>query len=53
VQPEMAGSLSSTALNAIRESIGKGVEAVFWTALLASFISIIMCTMMPGRNVKS
>ncbi|MEE9122787.1 MAG: hypothetical protein V3U56_16130 [Syntrophobacteria bacterium] len=30
----------------------KGVEAVFWTALLVSFISIIMCKMMPGRNVK-
>jgi MFS family permease len=52
LQPDMVGSLSSTALNAIRESIGKGVEAVFWTALLVSFISIIMCKMMPGRNVK-
>jgi hypothetical protein len=31
---------------------GKGVEPVFWTALLVSFISIIMCKMMPGRNVK-
>jgi hypothetical protein len=31
---------------------GKGVEAVFWTALLVSFISIIMCKMMPGREVK-
>jgi hypothetical protein len=48
----MVGSLSSTALNAIRESIGKGVEAVFYTALLVSFISIIMCKMMPERNVK-
>ena len=53
LQPEMAESLSATALSAIRESIGKGVEAVFWTALLVSFISIIMCTMMPGRNIKS
>ena len=52
LQPDMVGSLSSTALNAIRESIGKGVEAVFWTALLVSFISIIMCKMMPGRNIK-
>jgi len=31
---------------------GKGVEAVFWTALLVSFISMIMCKMMPGREVK-
>jgi len=31
---------------------GKGVEAFFWTALLVSFISITMCKMMPGRNVK-
>jgi MFS family permease len=53
LQPDIAGSLSSTALNAIRESIGKGVEAVFWTALLVSFISIIMCKMMPRRNIKT
>ena len=52
LQPEIVASLSSTALNAIRESIGKGVEAVFWTALLVSLISIIMCIMMPGRKVE-
>jgi EmrB/QacA subfamily drug resistance transporter len=52
LQPEMAASLSSTALNAIRGSIGKGVETVFWTALLVSFISIIMCILMPGRKVE-
>ena len=52
LQPEMEASLSSTALNAIRGSIGKGVEAVFWTALLVSFISIIMCIMMPERKVE-
>jgi EmrB/QacA subfamily drug resistance transporter len=49
LRPEIVESLSSTALNAIRESIGQGVEAVFWTALLVSFVSIIMCKMLPGR----
>jgi len=44
-------SLSSKALTAIRASIGEGVEAVFWTALLVSFLSIIMCKMIPERKI--
>ncbi len=53
LRPEMVASLSSTSLNVVRQSIGKGVEAVFWIALLVSFISIIMCNMMPGRKTTS
>ena len=51
LRPEIIKSLSSTAVAAIRTSIGKGVEAVFWTALIASFLSIILCKMMPERKV--
>jgi MFS family permease len=51
LRPEVVESLSSTALVAIRTSIGEGVKAVFWTALLVSFLSIIMCKMMPERKV--
>jgi len=47
LQPEIAGSLSPPALKAVRESIGNGVEAVFWTALLVSLFSVIMCKIMP------
>jgi EmrB/QacA subfamily drug resistance transporter len=50
LRPEVVGSLSSTALTAIRASIGEGIKAVFWTALLVSFLSIIMCKLMPERN---
>jgi EmrB/QacA subfamily drug resistance transporter len=53
LRPEIVASLPSNALFAIRESIGKGVETVFWTALLVAFISIIMCKLMPGRKVTS
>ena len=49
-RPEIVVSLSSAAVKAVRESIGNGVEAVFWTALLVSFLSIIMCTMIPERK---
>jgi hypothetical protein len=35
----------------IGASIGEGMEAVFWTSLLLSFFSIIMCKMMPERKV--
>jgi hypothetical protein len=31
-------------------AIVKGMEAVFWTSLLASFLSIIMRMMMPKRK---
>jgi len=51
LRPEIVGSLSSKAITAIRASIGEGVEAVFWTALLVSSLSIIMCKMMPERKV--
>jgi len=51
LRPEIAESLSPPALKAVRESIGNGVEAVFWAALLVSFLSIIMCKMIPKRNV--
>jgi hypothetical protein len=34
-----------------RAGMGKGMEAVFWASLLASFLSIIMCSMMPERKV--
>ena len=51
LRPEMVKSLSNTTLAAIRASIGKGLEAVFWTALLVSFLSIILCKMMPERKV--
>jgi len=51
LRPEIVESLSSSAITAIRASIGKGVEAVFWTALLVSFLSIIMCKLMPERKV--
>ena len=51
LRPEIVESLSKNALTAIRASIGAGVQAVFWTALIVSFLSIIMCTMMPGRKV--
>ena len=53
LRPEIAASLSSGAAHAVRESIGKGVEAVFWTALLVSFIGIIMCKMLPDRKAVS
>ncbi len=53
LRPEIVASLSSTSLNAIREAIGKGVEAVFWTALLVSFTSIIMCKLLPERKATS
>ncbi len=53
LRPEIVGSLPNVAVNAIRESIGKGVEAVFWAALLVSFISIIMCKMLPERKTVS
>jgi MFS family permease len=49
-RPEIVASLSSAAVTAVRESIGTGVEAVFWTALLVSFVSIIMCIMIPERK---
>lgn len=51
LRPEIVESLSTAALKGIRASIGKGIEAVFWTALLVSFVSIIMCKMMPERKV--
>jgi len=51
LRPEIVASLSNKALTAIRASIGEGVQAVFWTALLVSFLSIIMCKMMPERKV--
>ena len=51
LRPEIVESLSSKAITAIRASIGEGVEAVFWTALIVSFLSIIMCKMMPERKV--
>jgi EmrB/QacA subfamily drug resistance transporter len=50
LRPEIAESLSPPALKAVRESIGNGVEAVFWAALLVSFLSIIMCKMIPERK---
>ena len=50
LRPEIVESLSKNALTAVRASIGAGVQAVFWTALLVSFLSIIMCTMMPERK---
>jgi EmrB/QacA subfamily drug resistance transporter len=50
LRPEVLESLSSATLNTIRESIGEGVEAVFWTALLVSFVSIIFCSMLPERK---
>lgn len=52
LRPEVLESLSSATLNTIRESIGKGVEAVFWTALLVSFVSIIFCSMLPERKTS-
>jgi predicted MFS family arabinose efflux permease len=51
LRPEIVESLSTKAITAIRTSIGEGVQAVFWTALLVSFLSIIMCKMMPERKV--
>jgi EmrB/QacA subfamily drug resistance transporter len=51
LRPEAVASLSEPALHAIREAIGQGVEAVFWSALLVSLISIIMCNMMPGKEL--
>jgi EmrB/QacA subfamily drug resistance transporter len=51
LRPEIVESLSNKAITAIRTSIGEGVQAVFWTALLVSFLSIIMCKMMPERKV--
>jgi EmrB/QacA subfamily drug resistance transporter len=53
LRPETVASLSNTSVNAIRESIGQGVEAVFWTALLVSFVGIIMCKMLPDRKATS
>jgi len=50
LRPEIVESLSNAALTAIRASIGKGVEAVFWTALFVSLLSIILCKMMPERK---
>jgi hypothetical protein len=49
-RPEIVESLSSSALKAVQESIGNGVEAVFWTALLVSFLSIIICILIPERK---
>jgi hypothetical protein len=51
LRPEIVESFSNKAITAIRTSIGEGVQAVFWTALLVSFLSIIMCKMMPERKV--
>jgi len=51
LRPEIVEYLSTKAITAIRTSIGEGVQAVFWTALLVSFLSIIMCKMMPERKV--
>ena len=51
LRPEVIESLSSTALTAVRTSIGEGIKAVFWTALLVSFLSIIMCKLMPERKI--
>jgi EmrB/QacA subfamily drug resistance transporter len=48
LRPEIVATLSSTALDAVRGAIGSGVEAVLWTTLLVSSISIIMCKMLPG-----
>jgi EmrB/QacA subfamily drug resistance transporter len=53
LRPETLASLSSTAIDAIRESIGRGVEAVFWTALVVSFIGMVMCKMLPERKATS
>ena len=50
LQTEIVASLSSTALDAVRGAIGNGVEAVLWTSLLVSSISIILCKMLPGRK---
>ena len=52
-RPEIVESFSPVTLKAIRASIGMGVEAVFWTALVVSFISLIMCKIMPERKVAS
>ncbi|UCG13325.1 MAG: MFS transporter [Deltaproteobacteria bacterium] len=50
LRPETVASLSSPALDAIRQSIGGGVKSVLWSALLVSFVSIILCQKMPGRT---
>jgi hypothetical protein len=35
----------------IEPSVGKGVEAVFWRALLVFFLTIIMGRMLPERKL--
>jgi predicted MFS family arabinose efflux permease len=52
-RPDIVQSLPITTITAVRESIGQGVVAVFWTALLVSFISIIMCKMLPDEKATS
>ena len=46
-QPEFQSLLSPTALKAVHEAVGSGVEMVFWSALVTSLLSLLFCCLLP------
>jgi len=51
-QPEIQANLAPTVQKVLHEAVAAGVAMVFWTALAASFISLLCCLWLPGRKVS-
>lgn len=52
-QPEIQASLPPMVQKLLQEAVEKGVKMVFWSALVASLISLLCCLWVPGRSKAS
>jgi EmrB/QacA subfamily drug resistance transporter len=53
LQPEILASLSPIIQKSLHEAVEKGVRTVFWSALMASLLSLLCCYLVPRRRKAS
>jgi EmrB/QacA subfamily drug resistance transporter len=50
LQPEFQSRLAESARNTIQEAIAGSVSIVFWIALVAAFLCLVFCVLLPGAK---
>jgi hypothetical protein len=53
LQPEFQSRLAESARTAIQEAITGSVSIVFWITLVASFLCLVFCVLLPEEGVKA
>lgn len=51
-EPQFQDRLSAAVQEPLRRAIGESVEIVFWSALITSLISLVLCCFLPGHGQK-